>query len=538
MGAIVVIVLVLGIIALYIWGVVLFFQYVALYVFGLGSIAMTGAVFVNYFRALGDNLFWGTGWPDSPHGDEPAFRQYFFRKAFYDYSQILRHSHKRNVDSVQWVIKTGTTLFKNSGALFTWPLGVVFYAIAAVSFVPAALAYVAFGAIHLLLVLVLCAIVLAGALVVRFIEYASLLWRRIFLACPACYKKLSLPIYNCPGCGAVHKKLLPGSYGIFRRRCQCGRKLGTLFLFGRNELPGFCPHCTKPLSASIGTIRNIHIPVVGGPAAGKTSFLMASMVELHQRATSGDLTLGFPEKRDERLFDACRSAFSSGSLLAKTAEYSPNAFLASVADADSNSVLLYLYDAAGELFQTSDTLRTHEYYSYTHGILFLIDPFSLPSVQVELGHLIRPAIADIKPCEERPQDVYDRVIGMLRTISKNGFGSQPLSVVVTKIDAFGLEARIRPPAERVLTFDTKAQPVDGRSNAVRQWLLDQGEGNLIRSMEHDFKNIRYFYCSALGHIPSGRPTPFVPKGVLDPLSWTLGNYGVKLGGNIRSAARA
>ncbi len=220
MGAIVVIVLVIGIIALYIWGVVLFFQYVALYVFGLGAVAMTGAVFVNYFRALGDNLFWGTGWPDSPHGNEPAFRQYFFRKAFYDYSQILRYSHKRNVESVQWVIKTGTTLFKNSGALFTWPLGVVFYAIAAVSFVPAALAYVAFGAIHLLLIVMLCAIVMAGALAVRFIEYASMLWRRIFLACPACYKKLSLPIYNCPGCGAVHKNLLPGSYGIFRRRCH------------------------------------------------------------------------------------------------------------------------------------------------------------------------------------------------------------------------------------------------------------------------------------------------------------------------------
>jgi hypothetical protein len=536
MGAIVVIVIALGLIALYIWGIVLFFQYVALYVFGLGGLAMTGAVFVNYFRALGDNLFWGTGWSDGPNGPEPAFRQYFFRKAFYDYSQIVRLSHKRNMESVQWVINTGTKSFKNSGALFTWPLGVVFYAIAAVSFLPAAVAYAAFGVIHLLLIVALCGVVLGAAIAVRFIEYALMLWRRIFLACPSCYKKFGLPIYNCPGCAAVHKALVPGTYGIFRRRCVCGRKLPTLFLFGRNELPGFCPHCSKPLSASIGTIRNIHIPVVGGPAAGKTSFLMANMVELRTQANTGDLTLNFPEKRDERLFDACRTAFSTGSLLAKTAEYSPNAFLASVGDTDRNNVLLYLYDAAGELFQSSDTLRLHEYYSYTHGILFLIDPFSLPSVQVELGHLIRPAVADIKPCEERPQDVYDRIVGMLRTISKNGsFGSQPLAVVVTKVDAFGLEARIRPPAERVLTFDAKVAPEDGRSRATRQWLVDQGEGNLVRSMEHDFKTIRYFYCSALGHIPSGRPMPFVPKGVLDPLAWTLGSYGVRLNVNARSA---
>ena len=528
------IVIALAIVALYIWGIILFFQYVAIYVFGLGAVVMTCAVFVIYFRSLGGSLFWGTGWPDSPNGPEPAFRQYFFRKAFHDYSQILRLSHGGNMESVQWVIKTGTILFKNDGALFTWPLGVVFYAIAAVAVLPAILAYVAFGALHLLLIVALCAIVLAAAVTVRFIEYASMLWRRIFLACPACYKKLSLPIYNCPSCGVVHKSLMPGTYGIFRRRCQCGQKLATLFLFGRNNLPGFCPHCMMPLSARIGTIRNIHIPVVGGPAAGKTSFLMASMVELRRRAKSGSLTLDFPEKRDERLFDACSTAFSAGFVLGKTAEYSPNAFLASVGDADRNGVLLYLYDAAGELFQKSDTLRLHEYYSYTHGILFLIDPFSLPSVQLELGHLIRPAVADIKPCEERPQDVYDRVIGMLRTISKGGsFGSQPLSVVVTKVDAFGLEARIRPLAEKVLTLESKAELGDGRSTAVRQWLVDQGEGNLVRSVEHDFKNVRYFCCSALGHIPSGRPAPFVPKGVIDPLAWTLGTYGVKLDGNGR-----
>jgi hypothetical protein len=42
--------------------------------------------------------------------------------------------------------------------------------------------------------------------------------------------------------------------------------------------------------------------VVGGPAAGKTSYLMASMVGLRSQAASGALKLEFPEKRDKGLF--------------------------------------------------------------------------------------------------------------------------------------------------------------------------------------------------------------------------------------------
>jgi hypothetical protein len=433
--------------------------------------------------------------------------------------------------SVEWVINAGTKFFKNEAVLITWPMGVVFYAIGAVALLPAAIVYLVFGCIHSLLILVFCGIALIAAATVRTLEYALMLWRRIFLACPACYKKIALPVYHCPGCGAVHERLIPGTYGIFRRHCECGRALATLFLFGRSSLPGYCPHCSAPLSAIIGTIRNIHIPVVGGPAAGKTSYLMASMVGLRSQAASGALKLEFPEKRDKGLFEACRTAFSVGSLVLKTAEYSPNAFLASVTDSKRNKVLLYLYDAAGELFQSLDTLRSHEYYSYTHGILFLIDPFSLPAIQSEMADLIRPAVDNIKPCAERPQDVYDRVIGMLRSICSNGtFGSRPLAVVVTKVDAFGLEKQMCSVDLRAPASTAGVHPEDVSSGFVRQWLLAHGEGNLIRSMEHDFKNVRYFHCSALGRLPDGQPAPFAPRDVLDPLAWTLRSYGVKLTG--------
>lgn len=536
MQGIVILVLIVLVIALYIFLIGWFFENVAPVVFLAGALVMSAAVLVNYLRAMGTNLFSNGGWADSPDGPEPAFRQYFFRKAYHDYGCIVRDSHTDNIHAAQWVIKAGTKLFKNAGFLFTWPLGLTFYAIAAVAAVAAGGAYVAFGAVHLLLVIIFCTIAMTAAIFFRVLEYGSMVWRRIFLVCPnaGCYRKISLPIYICPSCGVEHKRLVPGSYGIFRRRCRCGQKMPTLFLFDRHKLPAICPHemCRRPLSAAIGMARNLHIPVVGGPAAGKTSFLMANMVELHRCTSIGGVSLSFPETKDERLFDDCRLAFASGTVLRKTAEYSPDAFLVNLTDGSGNRALLYVYDAAGELYQEVDALRRHEYYSYTHAIVFLIDPFSLSRVRGDYQSFLSVASTTLKPSEERPQDVYDRMISRIRETSEIGrsLSTQAIAVVVTKADAFGLASKIQQvaPASEADPKTSRRGDGDSESDAVRRWLTDYGEGNLVRSIEHDFKKVRYFYCSALGRMPDGNSTPFRPVGVLDPLSWALEGYGVQL----------
>lgn len=521
-GALLILGLIIGIIYAYVVGIGLFFVYVAPVLFVAGSLLFSGVVLWHYVQAMGANLFWGTGWVDSPDTGEPAFRQYFFRKAFRDYEAIVHQSYAMNVRRAEAVIASGKILFTNPGKLFTWPLGVVFYCIVAGTAAVAAVVYLAFGAIHLLLVGLFCAIAMTGALAFRFLEYISMLWRRIFLAChnAGCYQKISLPIYMCPDCGAEHKRLIPGPYGTFRRRCQCGQKLPTLFLFGRNRLPAVCPHesCRRPLSAALGTLPNLHVPVVGGPAAGKTSFLMANMVELSAQTTSGKLSLKFPEKKDERLFESCRAAFAAGTVVGKTAEYSPDAFLVRLGDSRGKNALLYVYDAAGELYQQRDVLQSHQYYSYTHGILFLVDPFSLPQVRTDNESSLTQIASQVRPSEELPQDVYDRMISTLREFSKMGkiFRKQPMAVVVTKSDTLDL-----------------AHQMDGASSAngtesatVRHWLTAQGEANLVRSIEHDFKVVRFFHCSALGRLPDNTTRPFTPDGVLRPLQWVLGHYGL------------
>lgn len=529
MGYIVLIILVIVLYCLYLY--VLFLA--SSFLFPVGCAALVCTVLYNYLSTMWREMVVGQGWADSPDGPEPAFKQYYFRKAYRDYWQVVEESWKPNRAAANWVVETGKKLFTNGAVLFTWPLGVTFFAIAAVGSLAAAIAYVLFGLVHLALVLACAAVAMSTAVMVRAVEYLSMAWRRIFLVCPHgnCYRRISLPVYVCPNCGAKHKRLIPGPYGIFRRRCACTAKLPTLFLFGRNNLPSLCPHedCQRPLSGAEGVVRNLHVPIVGGPAAGKTSFLMACMCELKERADGGDLALEFPEHKHQTLFERCSRDFQHGALVSKTAEEAPDAFLVRLKDGGGGQGLLYAYDAAGELYQQTDVLRRHEFFSYTHGVLFLLDPFSLPDVQVDFAPSLKAASDQIKPCEERPQDVYDRMIGALRQFSKmdGRFGSTPFAVVVTKSDAFGLAKQIEATSPHA-GGNGRSSKDDPESLAVRQWLIERGESNLVRSIENDFRRVRYFHCSSLGRLPDASSSPFEPQGVLDSLGWILGRYDIKL----------
>ena len=45
--------------------------------------------------------------------------------------------------------------------------------------------------------------------------------------------------------------------------------------------------------------------------------------------------------------------------------------------------MLYLYDPAGEAFGETEGLALHKYQGYLSGLIFLIDPFTIPAVRLE-----------------------------------------------------------------------------------------------------------------------------------------------------------
>lgn len=532
--------LVLALYALFIYMLL----YVAAVLIPLGVAASICVTLYNYLRSMWSQLAKG-GWQDSPTGAEPAYKQYYFRKAFHDYRQVVLRSWESTVVAGKWVVNGGLWFFKGTKAWFLWLLGLSFFATAILGAVFAGAAYLVFGLIHLLIIAVLALVVACAGLLLRAVESLRMLWQRIFFACPnsMCYRKISLPIYVCPNCGAWHKRLIPGSYGVSFRVCRCGTRLPTLFLFGKNRVPAICPHegCHRPLPARAGTARNLHFPLVGGPAAGKTSFLMANMCELQTRAERNELRLSFTEQKFKRMFDKSRVNFSRGVLLDKTADDSPDAFTVNFTDGDGRRGLLYIYDAAGELFQRVDRMRAHEHLEYTHGILFLVDPFSIESVRSRFASRLDAAGGSINPSAEKPQDVYDRMLTALNELSKGRHRNVPLAIVITKADAFGLARHIETAGARApaaANGNGNHDALDAKSVAVRQWLMEHEEDNLVRSVERDFKKFRYFYCSSLGRLPDGTAAPFTPDGVIDPLTWLLSQYSISVGGDGRTAPAA
>jgi hypothetical protein len=521
--AVVYIILIILAILIYIAILYLLF-YVAVFLAPIGAAVFIGVVLFNYLKVMYEEMVTGTGWADSPTGAEPAFKQYFFRKAFRDYWVVVEKSGEKNLKILAWVKDKGVQLFTNSYLWITFPLALGYIALMAMGTVAGALAYVLFGLVHLTIVLSCATVAIASAYTLRGVEYLLMLKRRISLKCPngACHGDISLPHYICPNtsCGAKHVKLLPGDYGVVNRQCKCGAWLPTLFLFGRNRLNSYCPSCNKPLNSSIGVTRNIHVPIIGGRSAGKSHFLVATMMEIHRRAADGKVSVAFPEKKYQDDYDKWKRYFETGNTVDSTFEKSPDALLVNI-NSGGADCLLYMYDPAGELFQLTDEMRSQEYFDYINGAVFLIDPFSLPGVQHKYQKELSAAKASIRPSVQPPQEVYSNLLQILQT--KKGVGgrsSKPLSVVLTKTDAFDISNEIQglaaaqPPTE-------KRDPQSADESAVRAWLEKNGEGNLLRGIERDFKNVSYFYCSPLGRLPDASARPFAPKGVLKPLGWLL-----------------
>ena len=61
--------------------------------------------------------------------------------------------------------------------------------------------------------------------------------RRASYECPVDHERFPLPVYVCPACGAEHRRLVPGRWGILRRECACrSTSLPTMVLNGRQRV--------------------------------------------------------------------------------------------------------------------------------------------------------------------------------------------------------------------------------------------------------------------------------------------------------------
>lgn len=354
---------------------------------------------------------------------------------------------------------------------------------------------------------------------------------KIFFRCPNCHEQMTIPIYLCPTCGAEHTRLWPSVYGVFRHRCsKCDTRLRTLDAHGRKDLVQKCVECGRPMNKEIGRLINVHIPVIGGPSTGKSNFIItATRKFIEDYAPSEGFDVDFPDVNDQRLYDTSVQRLSSGRALVKTPNIIPQAYnLAVEKSKERIGRILYVYDAAGEAYSTDDNAALQSYFDYVHGLIFIIDPFSIDFFRRRNEDRIKGDMGSLRPSSSRPMEAYERMLTILE--SKVAFKEgrkykHPLAVVVSKTDALDLENQIGQTAAKALmqTESSICLEEDAISILIEQFLIDQQSGNLVRDIRLQFQNVKFFSVSALGRMPDRNDQrPFEPERVLLPLLWVLG----------------
>ncbi len=459
----------------------------------------------------------------------PAIRSYFFGKGFRDLWQTIHSSWWRNHESAQTHFSRGRSHY-GSDELGEKALGILFGTAGVSVMVFGTVVFLAASIIHALILVALLAVIYTAFTVVYLAERGYLLVKRFFTVCPSCHTTAPLPEYFCPGCGAVHGRLIPSSYGILHHTCRCGRKLPATFFLGRGALSSRCPNpqCAEALEQSHTESRKLFVPVTGAKSVGKSAFLYTALQELvEHRADELGLSHSFVEAATEREFERTCSQLARGRRPDVTMDALPRALTLRLERAGQSPRLLYLYDPAGEAFASTEGTGLHRYQEYLSGLVFLVDPFAIPAAAAEYRPQLAAHTDALRPSTVPIEDTFARiVIGMEEFfgLKKGERIRVPVAVVLGKADAFDLEERV---GERAVDARTAAAPAGTSRAAARDALIrDQlrawGEGAFVQQVETRCAKVRYFTCSSLGRMPDSTGRAFQGRGMLDPLLWIIG----------------
>jgi len=451
--------------------------------------------------------------------EQPGKESYFFGKGYTDLSNTIKGAWSRNfIDAAnQWAIAKDIGLFSIGGGMHT---------VAAISiYAFGSLIALATTVIHVAILAMFFCLIYIGFGIVWLIDRIYININKIKNACPnsSCQESFLIPTYECPSCGRMHTKLVPGKYGILKRTCLCDAKIPTTFLNGRGKLNAYCPKCNSPLSGDTAS-RQYAIPIIGGPSVGKTCLINMAIDQLITNvASEQNWNLSFMSENDERDYQNAMKSLNKGVRLLKTELDALTAYQMMLKlPKEKVGRRIYIYDISGEMFSSSGDVQRNKAYSYANGFVFLIDPLTIGRYAAEVEDSI-----NIESYGVSSKDFDDILNIMLNNLEKM-FNLKPkdvlksnLAVVINKCDIPGLEERIGDIATQQYMVDN---PVckdfnQAKNEVCKEFLEAYESGNFVRTAERKFKQVQYFTCSALGHNKEG--VPFEGKNVESPFIWLL-----------------
>ncbi|SEH00143.1 hypothetical protein SAMN05444920_115122 [Nonomuraea solani] len=439
-----------------------------------------------------------------PRDDEerdPAHPHYLSGQVWKDWTTILRAVVPRVKAQADRALRGATgTLAGGDQRWFLFPIWLAVCGGIVSAVVPAGVIAALIMAVYAvttalgLLVWLLCVGVL------RVLDHVFVLAYRILQTCPypRCYARFTLPVYACPECGAAHANLRPDLNGAARHVCRCGVRLPTTVLLGRYRLQAHCPACDRLLPDRVGRVRIEPLPFVGGPDAGKTTFMALGVEAVHEAVHAAGGRAFFADRSDDQAFRQLRRELAAGRI-SKTLPDLPKAVILDVAlpgkGKSGGNRILYLFDPSGEHYTGASKVEEMRYLAHGEALILVIDPFAIPEVQDHLLESERRTLLEegVVLSREDPADTFARLRNEL--VSRADGGRQRrVAVVLSKADLL-------------------RQTTSGRgADDLPSWLRTMGLGNLVRELDHQKADVRY--------LTSGIP----PEGtrIAELLAWAGG----------------
>jgi hypothetical protein len=482
----------------------LFLVVSGLFAFAIGLIEFVTAAFAG-FTPYGPIAHLRIDPASRKAGSDPAYRSYYAGPVLLDYQKVLTQAvgrtwtrvvaddpdtrpdprFSRSLAGRAWNRAKFSSL--NHGVTYPLAAMVVFGLVLGAAAASAFLLVVSAAFAVLLGLLVLLATATAGAS--RVFEVGVLWVRGITIECGTCHVRATRPIYRCPDCQAEHKRLLPGMAGVLHRTCRCETVLPTLLANGKAQLPAQCAECRSQLPIGGLTAPTVHIPVIAGPTAGKSVYMFSAV----SRLMVLDDGFEFADERAKQEFERNlqRGVLDDPNRALKTTVTRPRAYNVYIgAEGSRARRLLYLYDPAGEIPESPDQLAESQFLKHTSGIVFVIDPFSLRQVRSETD---RSILGRVHASNALPKTSLERFVEAQREhldVKAGGLLKMPVAVVLTKADAL-IESTGTDHPYAGMQSASRAE----RDAAVRGWLNDVGQRDLLASIDNQFTTVAYFVVS-------------------------------------------
>ena len=459
----------------------------------------------SFFTSLSDHMDPYTTYVDSdPRAGTGVKRSYFFGPGYHQIQITVKDAfsnQREYFDKVSVWVKSFRSKHVGQWYITIWIN--IFYISACICIYVFGFTWVALFSV------LLFSVIFTG--MCGFYVFFSILWlldrltlilRSIQSRCPNCKRISVVPIFCCPQCGAEHRNLTPGPYGVFHMECSCGYDLPTTVLNGRSKLEAKCPYCQSELAASNAT--QFGIQLVGGVSAGKTTYLAAfwhMYLEHLGPVRNGSYRL-FPQ--DD--FDELEYWFGEG-LSSSTNE--TNAKMYSIVHEKVGEVpfQLTLYDVAGESFSNLESEIQQQQFKYCEGLIIVVDPtekvnFATECISGFLNELRR-----------------------LKGTHASQMTGMPVAVLISKGDLFKKEIglpKIRTAfnLQKSQSENTEITFESVRTDMSRNFLSKIGFDAVLNLLDGEFNNVEYFPISAIGH-QATQGVPYEPWGVIEPVEWIM-----------------